>query len=457
MTISTAFLALPGQLPLQPAEGGDDCGGGIGGLACRAGDAIGGAASDAAGSVASAAAGSAFESMVNAIKDGVGKAMGLLLSFWMDIPIPSIGDPDSAVGRLHDATLYLTIITAVISLFFVAGKAALAQRNASTEAAGEAAKGLGRIVVASTVAIPAVVLASQGADEYAAWLVDQAANGDVDTALTNLTGINQGLGVGFTFIMALLALVASLVQAFLILVRDALLILLVGALPLAAASSVTGQGKATFTKMTGWLIAFVVFKPVAAMCYAAALWSVSDTSQPMNQVAGLFLVVLAVFTLPALMRLIVPQVEKVGGGGGVALMAGAGAAMNGGSSPSGSASHGAAKSSSGGSSGGGGQAAFKGQQGASGSSSSPGGAGSGASGAGGRPGSKGGGAGASGPAAGGGGAASGSGGGGAGAGAGAAGAAGAAAMVAQKTVGAVKGAGQVTGSAAEGAIDGHEA
>lgn len=68
--------------------------------------------------------------------------------------------------------------------------------------------------------------------------------------------------------------------------------------------------------MIGWLIAFILFKPVAAMCYAGALWSVTNASNEIDQIAGIFLVILAaVLTLPALKRLIGPQVEKGGGGG----------------------------------------------------------------------------------------------------------------------------------------------
>jgi len=118
------------------------------------------------------------------------------------------------------------------------------------------------------------------------------------------------------FILALRALGASIVQAFLSIIRDALLIVLIGGLPLAAAASISPSGRQTWHKMIGWLIAFILFKPVAAMCYAGALWSVTNASNEIDQIAGIFLVILAaVLTLPALKRLIGPQVEKGGGGG----------------------------------------------------------------------------------------------------------------------------------------------
>jgi len=467
--MNAALLALP--LPAQaPPPSGSDCRPGLGAL-CAIGNAItdpGGAVKSGAAAAAASVAGSAFESMVNALKEGVGKSVGLMMSFWMKVPIPSIADPNSAVTKLRDATLYLTVITAVVSIFFVAARAALAHRQAATEDATQAAKGLVHIVVASAVAVPAVILASQAADEYSTWLVGRAANGDVDTALSRLTGFTQIAGVGFTFILALLALVASVVQAFLIVIRDALLILLVGALPLAAASSITRSGQATFTKMTGWLVAFILFKPVAAMCYAAALWSVTDSSTEINQIAGIFLVILAVFTLPALMRLIVPQVERVGGASGTALLGAAAGST--GAAPTGAVPHTPSSSSGGGRAPQ--QAKFLGEQRlpeSSPSGAGGGGAGGGGAGGGGATGARAGGGGGPKPPGGGGGAPTGAGGGGptggaggggGGGGAGSTAAAGAGAAVqgagvaAQKTVQAVKGTGQVAGSTAEGAVDG---
>jgi len=344
-----------------------DCPPGLPGPLCTAAGAVlhpVDTAKAAVSSAASGAASSAFEGMVNSLKEGVGKAVGLMMSFWMKIPIPSIGAPGNAVDRLHQATLYLTVLTAVVSIFFVAGRAALAHRAAASEEAQEAAKGLVRIVVASSVAIPAVVLASQACDEYSTWLVNQAANGDVGAAVLKLMAFDRITGTGFTFIMALIALLASVVQAFLIVIRDALLILLVGTLPLAAAASISSSGRQTWHKMVGWLIAFLLFKPVAAMCYAGALWSVTNASNEIDQIAGIFLVILAVLTLPALMRLITPQVEKVGGGGGGAMLGAAGAAATGAVSMAGASRGSSSGARSGGGGGGGGdKAAFLGPQG----------------------------------------------------------------------------------------------
>ncbi len=320
-------------------------------------------------------AASAFDSMVNSLKEGVGSAVGIMMSFWMNIPIPQIGADGGSVEKIHSATLYLTVITGVVSLFFVVGKAVLAHSSASSEETRNAAQGLVRLVIASVVAVPAVVLANQGVDAYSRWLVEQAANGDVGAAVGKLMSFDlvtgNGIGSGFVFIMAIFALIASIVQAFLIIIRDAMLIVLVGTLPLAAAASITGSGRETWNKAVGWLISFTLFKLAAGIIYATALYSVSNASDVMGQVAGVFLVILAVFTLPALMRLISPQVAKVGsGGGGVGMLAAAGTVATGAATISATRNNGGGGA--GAARGGSGAASFKGEPGASGATSQAG-------------------------------------------------------------------------------------
>lgn len=146
--------------------------------------------------------------------------------------------------------------SAIVSIFFVTGKVALAHRAAASEEAQEAAKGLVLVW----------------------WRPRWRSRRSCRPARVR-------------FILALMALGASIVQAFLIIIRDALLIVLIGGLPLAAAASISPSGRQTWHKMIGWLIAFILFKPVAAMCYAGALWSVTNASNEIDQIAGIFLVI----------------------------------------------------------------------------------------------------------------------------------------------------------------------
>ena len=59
-------------------------------------------------------------------------------------------------------------------------------------------------------------------------------------------------------------------------VRQAMLIVVVAVLPVAAAAGGTQVGQQSYHKLTAWIIAFLLFKPVAALAYGIAFLSASQ-------------------------------------------------------------------------------------------------------------------------------------------------------------------------------------
>ena len=85
----------------------------------------------------------------------------------------------------------------------------------------------------------------------------------------------------------------------------------------------TDLGFTWFKKLWGWMFAWVLYAPAAALVYAAA-FSLMDTSKDLTGViSGYMMIVLAVLALPALLRLI-PPVVMAGGWAAVAAAAGDG-------------------------------------------------------------------------------------------------------------------------------------
>jgi hypothetical protein len=163
--------------------------------------------------------------------------------------------------------------------------------------------------------------------------------------------------------------VAAVIQIVLLLIRSAMLVLLAATFPLAAAATNTEVGKAWFRKYCAWALAFIAYKPAAALVYAAAMKmteaGMTDGSGNglVQALTGLMMMLLAVFALPALLRFAVPVTAAVAGGsagmgGGAADPGGmaTGAISVGRSAMGRSPSSGGGGSSSGGGSGGGGSA-----------------------------------------------------------------------------------------------------
>jgi hypothetical protein len=120
-------------------------------------------------------------------------------------------------------------------------------------------------------------------------------------------------------------------------VRMAMLVILTGTLPLSAAASSTATGRVWFRRSVGWLLAFVLYKPAAAIVYAAAFSMTGPTQDSqanqdndvVSMISGVVLIVLACFTLPALMRFAAPVVQAAasGKGRGAGASAGSGGAV----------------------------------------------------------------------------------------------------------------------------------
>jgi len=230
-----------------------------------------------------------------------------------------------------------------------------------------------RSLLASSAGLGAVVILLQVGDSYSVWILDKSIEGGFTEGLKQLMSAPRADGLQIFIIVAgIIAMLVSLVQICLLIVRSALSVLLAGTLPLAYSATNTQWGKQWSQKHASWLIAFVLYKPVAATIYAAAfkvtgsaltgkLEGVAESI--VGLMSGLVLMVAALFALPAMMRLIVPAVGAASAGGAMF----AGAAV--GSAASGAVNMGSRMAAKGGSSGGGGAAGASGAGGAGGGAS----------------------------------------------------------------------------------------
>ncbi|GAB2718019.1 hypothetical protein [Kitasatospora kifunensis] len=290
----------------------------------------------------------------------VGDVAGTVVSWWVKVPTAGfVGD--GTIQWVWDHLSWLTMWVGVLSLLLAAGRIALQRR---AEPAIDAVKGMVNLAVVTSAAYTGLVLLTSAGDSFSEWIINQALQGqDFGNSIVGwLVITNSSGGPLLALGLAQVATLACLFQVGLMLVRTAMLILLMGVLPLSAAASTTATGQNWFKKICAWMLAFILYKPVAAVVYAAAFKMISSlkTNQSSNglivSVAGIIMLILAVIALPAMMRLLVPMVDKAGGGSG-----GAGGALGAASSlASGAKAISGAKSGGGGASGRGGGGGNKG-------------------------------------------------------------------------------------------------
>ena len=245
---------------------------------------------------------------------------------------PAVNSPGSpTVAFIQNSLWWYMIAVAVVGVIFGAVRMAWEQR---AEPGKDLVKSLMTLVVVSGAGLTAVSLLVAAGDSFSVWLLNGSLGCSIeDTNGTcfggNMAGLlalttnpaTGGLGAILIIVLGLFAIVGSVVQILLMIVR------------VSAAATNTETGRNMFRKTVGWLLAFILYKPAAAIVYATAfkLSGTSifkdDGSGLISVIVGLTLMAVALVALPALMSLIVPAVSSIASGSGMAMAAMAGAAM----------------------------------------------------------------------------------------------------------------------------------
>lgn len=297
---------------------------------------ITGLAKDVVGSVA----GGVIDQLAKAVEQAVGRAVASVGTLWVKVGTPNLtssdggSTPSATVGFLQGSLWWYMAAAAVASVLVAGGKMAWEGR---AQPGRDLMKSLMTLVVVSGAGLTAISLATAAADGFSKWIIDNSLNGrgfgENIALLLGLTGIS-GLGAIIVIVLGLIAFVASIVQIALMVVRGGMLVILAGIFPLSAAATNTEWGKSWFRKCLAWTVAFVLYKPVAAIVYATAFQLASSHvfgggDQLLSAITGLVLMILALVALPALLRFVTPMVGAMtgGGGGGGAMATGAIAAM----------------------------------------------------------------------------------------------------------------------------------
>ncbi|ADB35980.1 hypothetical protein Kfla_6992 [Kribbella flavida DSM 17836] len=261
------------------------------------------------------AIGSLFKLIFDAIKfvvikavEAVMKAVGTL---WIDIDTPDLGG-NSAVAFLQERTLFILIFVATIAMIIGGVRMAIAQRG---EAVRDIIKSLLTMVVVSTGGVAFATALIQIADAFSEWIVDEAiGQSNFSTRIGEIL-VNplktEGVGLMLVIVMGILMVITSLVQLALMVIRYGMLILLVGVLPLTAAATNTEAGMMWFKRAVAWLAGFILYKPIAAIIYAAAITLIGTPQgapdKTLAVITGVAMMMLAVVALPAILRFVSPK------------------------------------------------------------------------------------------------------------------------------------------------------
>lgn len=318
---------------------------------CQAGAAIEDAANDS------------IKNMAKAIADAVGQTVQTLGTFWVNVGTPALtsapggSTASDPVLFLQNSLYFWTASLAVLSVLVGAAKMVIERRGAPLR---DLVRSLATLIVVSGAGVAAVGLLTVAADQFSGWIIKNSTDGtsfnENISAMLALSATSP-IGAIMIILLGLIAILASVMQIVLMIIRGGLLVILTGIFPTAAAFTNTEAGRGWFQKCTAWLIAFILYKPAAAIIYATAFQLSGSKifgnagdgkdfgSALLTTVTGLALMVIALFAMPALMRFVTPMVGAVTGGGG-AVAAGTVGALASGAVSMGSAGRGGGPSTS---------------------------------------------------------------------------------------------------------------
>lgn len=304
-------------------------------VACKAKNRIG----DVVGDVGGAVAGNAIDKFATAVSEAVGETIKALATSWTDVDSVNLSQ-SASVDAIQNSLWWYMGAVAVLAVIVAGAKMAMEMR---AQPLRDLFRSLGTLVLVTSAGVITVSLFVQGGDQFSSWMIAESGGEGFNKRMTKLlggVGSSGGLGALLVIVIGLMTVIAGLVQMALMVFRDAILIVLVGVWPLSAAAINTTSGRQWFTRITGWIVAFVLFKPAAAIIYGAAFTMFGNEKGLRGALVGCAMMLMAVFALPALMRLAVPMVGAMGGGGGgaggaLAGVAAAGAMSGGGRGPSG--------------------------------------------------------------------------------------------------------------------------
>jgi len=293
------------------------------------------------GGIAGSAAGDIISAIAKAIMQSLNQVVETVGTLWVNVGTPNLtssaggSSPSDAVGYIQGHLFWYTAAGAVAGVLVGCARMAWEQRAA---AGRDVLRGLVTFVAVSGAGLTVLSLSVSAADSFSGWIIGQAipSSSTFGTALTGLLGLtaaSSGFGAILVIVLGVFMLLASLIQIFLMVVRGGMLVLLAGVLPTTAAFTNMQTGREWFRKSVGWMVAFVLYKPVAAVIYATAFRLASSNvfgkGGLLAVITGLTLMVVALLALPALMRFVAPMVGAAAGGGAGAMLgaAAAGAAI----------------------------------------------------------------------------------------------------------------------------------
>jgi len=250
--------------------------------------------------------------IAQAITTGIRWTVVNTATWWIQIPSPNLS-AEPAVGHIQQWLLPVTTAVAVGGVIAAGLRMAITRRaNPLLDLGG----GLLTLAAATAVGATIAALLLKAGDAWSAWVLQASTGGHFTQRLIGVLDLGGSAAPAVVLVFGVIAIFFALVQAVLMLFRQAALVILAGALPLAAAGATAPTTRTWVRKVTAWMLALICYKLAAAAVYAAAFTMIGSGGSPRTALMGFAMLALSVIMLPALMKFFTWTTGSISGGGG---------------------------------------------------------------------------------------------------------------------------------------------
>jgi hypothetical protein len=283
-------------------------------VGCEIGQAIG----NTVGSTVSGPVGTAvYSGFMNGVASDVNKALIWLLkntsTLWLTMPSPGLSG-NSAITSVQNLILPITAAIAVGGAIAAGFRMALTRRGGPLL---DLMTGLAVMGIVGALGLLAATVLLKAGDAWTTWVLQKSSGGQFEARMQQiLSGGNGSTPADVTIILGIIGILVSLVQAALLLFRQAALMVLAGVLPLAAAGAIAPATRTWVRKLAAWLLALTGYKPAAAAVYATAFTLIGKGNSLRDVLTGFVMIILSLLALPVLMKFFTWTVGSVSSSGG---------------------------------------------------------------------------------------------------------------------------------------------
>ena len=256
----------------------------------------------------------ALFSLTDLLKEAA-KVIVELGAWWVYVPTPALNSEarTDVVSWVWSHTLYVQMVL-VCGALMVAGAKLAWENSRGTAYAAHLGKDLIVLTIISACGVLFIRLGAKVSDSYAQWIVQESgdiSNGVNDQTVKAISDNISSSGLVMGAILAIIVIVFGAIQNALMSLRGVALIILAACLPISASLVGTKMGNEWLSRNLRWMLAFLLYKPVAATIYALSMQLiVSDHGSFTANKEGL---IAGALSLPALMKMVSPPVSAAMG------------------------------------------------------------------------------------------------------------------------------------------------